>query len=156
VGALTPMPKRMRSRYDMTTTVHFILTCDGGSRGNGSPNSEGYGSFMVQIPDNESSLSNTRQYGTGVTNNEAEYMSLIDALEHVSRSFDSVAADVKTIKLTIRMDSATVIGHMSMGWRIKAPNLMPLAVKARDLINSFGKVTFEKIKENKMKEIIGH
>ena len=138
------------------TTVHFIVTCDGGSRGNGTPTSEGYGSFLIQLLDQSDSIMSGRDYGTGVTSNEAEYMSLIDALEHIFTAFTSVAGDLKTIELTIRMDSALVVGQMSLGHRIKAPNLQPLAIRARNLLNQFNKTTFEKISGDEMKEILGH
>lgn len=134
----------------------FLITCDGGSRGNGAPNSEGYGSFLIQLLDESQQLSNQLTFGIGITNNEAEYMSLIAALEHVATAFRSVAADLKTINLTVRMDSQLVIGQMANDWKIKAQNLIPLAIQAKSLISEFGSIRFEKISGDQMKTILGH
>lgn len=134
----------------------FLITCDGGSRGNGAPNSEGYGSFLIQLLDESQQLNNQLTFGTGITNNEAEYMSLIAALEHIATAFRSVAGDLKTIDLTVRMDSQLVIGQMAHDWKVKATNLIPLAVKAKSMISEFGSVRFEKISGEEMKTILGH
>ena len=139
-------------------TVHFIITCDGGSRGNHdkATESEGYGSFLIQMPNSPQRLDNHMTFGTGISNNEAEYMSLISALEHIQSSFLAAGADLKQIELTVRMDSQLVIGQLVQGWKVKAQNLIPLAVKAKALIQDFGKVTFDRISGDKMKEILGH
>ena len=133
----------------------FVITCDGGSRGNGSESSQGYGSFMIAARD-KVNIIHQLDFGTGVTNNEAEYKALIGALDHLANAFSAVAADLKTIKLTVRTDSALVIGQLSQDWKVKATNLMPLVIKASNKCHDFHSVVFEQISGDDMKKILGH
>jgi ribonuclease HI len=135
--------------------MEFVITCDGGSRGNGTEVAHGYGSYMINAPGNIGNI-HSLDFGGGITNNEAEYKALIGALNHISGAFLAVAADLKTIKLTIRTDSQLVVGHLSKGWKIKAHNLIPLAVKASSLCSQFASVEFEQISGEEMKSILGH
>ena len=135
--------------------IEFIVTCDGGSLGNGSVNSHGYGSYMINAPGNVGEIKRL-QFGEGVTNNEAEYMALIGALENISSAFLAVAADLKTIQLTVRTDSQLVIGQLSRGHKINAPNLRPLVIQASSLCQQFFLVEFEQITGVEMKQILGH
>jgi len=134
---------------------NFIVTCDGGSLGNGTENSEGYGSFLVEMPGQDSRFTSSRGYGQGVTNNEAEYLALLDALIHIKTAFESAATDLKTIHITVRTDSNLIIGHLTQGWKVK-PSLLYCVNSAKDLIAVFGSVTFDKISGQRMKEILGH
>jgi ribonuclease HI len=140
--------------------VTFIITCDGGSFGNNSKDvvSNGYGSFNITMPnhDHGNSITIAKEYGDGITNNEAEYMSLIDGMNHIINSFFSVSASLKKIAIIVRTDSQLVIGQLSKGWKIKAANLRPLAIKANSLMQEFGQVSFEQISGIEMKQILGH
>jgi len=133
----------------------FTITCDGGSLGNGSKDSIGYGSFMIAAEDKVNTI-HQLHFGSGVTNNEAEYLALIGALDHLAVAFTAVAADLKTIKITIKTDSQLVIGQLSMGWKVKAPNLRPLAIKAAAKCQQFNEVKFTRISGDTMKKILGH
>jgi ribonuclease HI len=133
----------------------FIITCDGGSLGNGSESSQGYGSYMIAGPGKTNAI--TREvYGEGITNNEAEYKALIAALKHIADAFTAVGGDLKTISLTVRTDSQLVIGQVWSGWKVKALNLRPLVDEARALCEKFRAVGYEKISGVEMKKILGH
>lgn len=139
--------------------MKLIIFVDGGSRGNHDKNitSQGYGSYIIYPEGSLSGLGKIHQrfYGEK-TNNEAEYLALISSLEHVTAAFESVAADLKTLTLEIHTDSQLVIGQMSKDWKINKPHLIPLAVKAKALLSSFGQIVFVKEKESFIKEILGH
>lgn len=135
--------------------IELTIICDGGSLGNGSIDSIGYGSFMALVGDNKSGKIHQRQFGEGVTNSEAEYKALIAGLEHVSTAFISAASDLKTIELTIRTDSQMVIGHICEKWKTK-PHLIPLRNRASELCDLFAKTTFVKMSGDEMKLILGH
>ena len=135
--------------------IHLTIICDGGSLNNGTPNSIGYGSFMVLAGDNKTGKLHQRQYGLGVTSSEAEYRAVISALEHVSAAFISAGTDLKTIQLTIRTDSLMVIGHICNNWKIK-PHLIPLRNRTSELCDLFAQATFLKIPGDEMKQILGH
>ena len=133
----------------------FVITCDGGSLGNGSKNAIGYGSFMIAEEDKVNEI-HRLHFGEDVTNNEAEYLALIGALDHLADAFTAVAADLKTIKITIKTDSQLVIGQLSQGWKVKAPNLRPLAIQAAAKCQQFQDVEFKRISGIEMKKILGH
>lgn len=137
--------------------VHFIVTCDGGSRGNHDKEiqSVGYGSFLIEIPGQDAQFAVRKEFGVGISNNEAEYLSLLAALNHIKSAFESAATDLKTIQLTIRTDSDLVIGHLTKGWKVKQ-HLLPLVDEAKALIPLFSSVTFDKMTGDRMKEVLGH
>jgi len=136
--------------------LEFIVTCDGGSLNNQTAEErQGYGSWTINPPGKRGDIV-SYNFGKGVTNNEAEYMALIKALEHISNAFLHVNADLKTIKLTVRTDSQLVVGQLSKGWKIKAQNLRPLVIKASSLCQQFFSVKFEQITGDEMKQILGH
>ena len=134
--------------------LEFVITCDGGSLNNGSVNSHGYGSYMINAPGNLGEIKRL-QFGKGVTNNEAEYMALIDALETISNAFIAAGANLKEIILTVQTDSQLVIGQLSKGHKINASNLRPLVDQAARLCQQFFFVQFEWVDGVEMKQILG-
>ena len=133
----------------------FAITCDGGSRNNQDPETrEGYGSWMIAAPHKTNKI-HTKEFGKGITNNQAEYMALIEGLKELSSAFTAAAADLKTIKVIVRTDCQLIIGHLTKEWKIKK-ELIPLAVRASALCQEFHSVIFEKVHEKDMKKILGH
>src|SRR5438093_13084925 len=76
-------PRRFDYRHRMPDHVlpHWVLRCDGGSRGNPGPGALGYALFD---PTGREVEARGRALGS-VTNNVAEYHALIAGLEAVSR-----------------------------------------------------------------------
>ena len=95
-------------------------------------------------------------FGAGITNNEAEYMIVIEALRLIKSVLEASGEIVKSNSILIKSDSALVIGQCSNGWKVKAATIMPLFTELMNLINEFGNVEFEKISGDKMKSILGH
>jgi ribonuclease HI len=98
----------------------LIVEADGGSRGN--PGQAAYGAL---IRDAESlAVLAAEGLPIGVaTNNVAEYRGLIAGLE-MAREVDPAAA------VEVRMDSRLVIEQMAGRWKIKHPDMKPLALAA--------------------------
>ncbi len=69
------------------------------------------------------------------TNNVAEYSGLIAGLE--------AAHELGAATVTVRMDSKLVVEQLSGRWKIKHPDMKPLADKAFALVERFDAVTFE-------------
>lgn len=102
----------------------LVVEGDGGSRGNPGP--AAYGA-LVSDPDTGEVL-NSEGLALGVaTNNVAEYSALIAGLE-MARAIDPDAA------LEVRMDSRLVIEQMAGRWKVKHPDMLPLARKAQQLV----------------------
>ncbi|GHD83730.1 bifunctional RNase H/acid phosphatase [Streptomyces naganishii] len=98
----------------------FIVEADGGSRGNPGP--AGYGAVVLDAATGEP-LAEAAEYLGVVTNNVAEYRGLLAGLR-AAHALDPGAA------VHVRMDSKLVVEQMSGRWKIKHPDLRPLATEA--------------------------
>ncbi|MFC9290732.1 reverse transcriptase-like protein, partial [Streptomyces sp. NPDC057052] len=110
----------------------FIVEADGGSRGNPGP--AGYGSVVIDAATGET-LAERAEYIGVATNNVAEYRGLLAGLR-AARELDPAAA------VRVRMDSKLVVEQMSGRWKIKHPDMKPLAAEAAR-IHPPGQVTYE-------------
>ena len=103
----------------------MILYADGAARGNPGP--AGAGAVLLD-EDGHIVAELTRARGRA-TNNVAEYSALILGLEEAKR-LGANAIDV-------RMDSLLVVEQLRGRWRTKHPGLIPLALRAGQLLASF-------------------
>ncbi|GAA0959539.1 bifunctional RNase H/acid phosphatase [Kribbella koreensis] len=102
---------------------HVIVEADGGSRGNPGPASYG---ALVRDPQTGEVIAQAGVTIGIATNNVAEYSGLIAGLE-LAREYAPDAS------IEVRMDSKLVIEQMAGRWKIKHPDMKPLAVKAQAL-----------------------
>ncbi|HEU4947804.1 MAG TPA: bifunctional RNase H/acid phosphatase [Kribbella sp.] len=103
--------------------AHVIVEADGGSRGNPGP--AAYGALVRDAATGEVLAQKAERLGV-TTNNVAEYSGLIAGLE--------LAAEVAPeASIEVRMDSKLVIEQMAGRWKIKHPDMRPLAIKAQSL-----------------------
>ncbi|MFF7336750.1 bifunctional RNase H/acid phosphatase [Streptomyces sp. NPDC008163] len=110
----------------MSLPRRFVIEADGGSRGNPGP--AGYGAVVID-PDTGETLAETAEYIGVATNNVAEYKGLVAGL----RAVGALIADgpVGTgVRVRVRMDSKLVVEQMSGRWKIKHPDMKPLAAEA--------------------------
>ncbi|MFD3926382.1 bifunctional RNase H/acid phosphatase [Streptomyces sp. NPDC058614] len=110
----------------------FIVEADGGSRGNPGP--AGYGSVVIDAATGET-LAEAAEYIGVATNNVAEYRGLIAGLK-AARDLDPSAP------VRVRMDSKLVVEQMSGRWKIKHPDMKPLAAEASRILPP-SQVTYE-------------
>jgi ribonuclease HI len=82
---------------------------------------EGQESKIAVMFENEMLI--VRKIDRKLTNNEAEYLALHEALAHY-----------RTYQDVIFTDSQLLVGQMTMGWKIKAENLIEIALKCKDLL----------------------
>ncbi|GAA2454566.1 bifunctional RNase H/acid phosphatase [Streptomyces glaucus] len=118
----------------------FIVEADGGSRGNPGP--AGYGAVVCDAATGET-LAETAEYLGVATNNVAEYRGLLAGLR-AAHGLDPEAA------VRVRMDSKLVVEQMSGRWKIKHPDLKPLAAEAGRVFPP-GRVTYEWIPRDRNK-----
>ncbi|MEU7716511.1 bifunctional RNase H/acid phosphatase [Streptomyces tibetensis] len=109
----------------------FIVEADGGSRGNPGP--AGYGAVVSDAATGET-LRETAEYIGVATNNVAEYRGLLAGLR-AAHALDPDAT------VHVRMDSKLVIEQMSGRWKIKHPDMKPLAAQAARVFPP-GRVTY--------------
>lgn len=118
----------------------FVVEADGGSRGNPGP--AGYGSVVLDSATGET-LAERAEYIGVATNNVAEYKGLIAGLK-AARELDPDAV------VLVRMDSKLVVEQMSGRWKIKHPDMKPLAAEAAKILPR-AQVTYEWIPREKNK-----
>ena len=100
---------------------HFIVTADGGSRGN--PGAAAYGAVIYE---NDKVV---KEIGAAIgeaSNNVAEYSGLIAGLK-AANEIDPAAT------ILVKMDSKLVIEQMSGRWKIKNIPLAKLAMEAKKI-----------------------
>jgi ribonuclease HI len=118
----------------------ILAYIDGGAGGNPGP--AGYG---VRVEDTDGNLIEEFYGALGVaTNNVAEYSGLLAALKW--------AAEHGHRDVHIRADSELLVKQMRGEYKIKKPDLQPLAARARLLMMELGKVTFEHVRREFNKE----
>ena len=109
-------------------TDKFEIIFDGGSLGNPG---KGYGSFSITRNGEEFDRQIEVQFGDNMTNNQAEYLSLIGALKSIVNNPDT---DLNNTDITIRGDSQLVLKQLMGEWKVKHPNMQPLWAEARGIL----------------------
>ncbi|GAB2581712.1 bifunctional RNase H/acid phosphatase [Kribbella endophytica] len=105
------------------TYTHVIVEADGGSRGNPGPASYG---ALVRDPATGEVIAQAGVTIGVATNNVAEYSGLIAGLELAAEYAPNASIEV-------RMDSKLVVEQMAGRWKVKHPDMKPLAIKAQSL-----------------------
>ncbi len=112
----------------------FEIVFDGGALGNPG---KGYGSYeitaMGQVVRHQ-----REEYGDNVTNNQAEYQTLIEALKWLAQDLGASATGAKVI---VNGDSLLVLNQLLGKWKVKNEGLRPLHREASELIRKFEDVT---------------
>ena len=111
----------------------LTLYADGAARGN--PGQAGSGAALVD--EHGDVVAEVMRFLGHTTNNVAEYTALIIGLEEARRRGIE--------ELDVRMDSLLVVEQMRGKWKIKHPNLVPLAARAIRLLSEFQHVDIRHI-----------
>lgn len=113
-----------------TTRMPVGVVFDGGSRGNPG---QGYGSYQLTIGD-QVEAPKRLQFSAQHTNNEAEYDTLIAALEAIVHR----AKDPGRVDLDMRGDSQLVIKQINGTWKIKDARMRERLGKVHALLQQLG------------------
>lgn len=120
----------------------IILHFDGGKRSSGAA----YGSFRVgNLPIER------RTFGSGYTSNQAEYKTLLDALEWLRRY-----AEPAVHRLVVYGDSQVVIRQLSGEITCRNTALQPLYAGAKDYLREYHHVQLRWVPRKDIVEIFGH
>ncbi|MBP6860621.1 MAG: reverse transcriptase-like protein [Candidatus Pacebacteria bacterium] len=122
--------------------MRFYIQADGGARGNPGP--AGSGAVVRDAEGN--TILEVSEFIGHATNNVAEYTAIIRALEGLK---ERLGADASQATVTIEMDSKLVVEQMEGRWKVKHPNMRPLAARAAVLALSFGHVSYAHIPREK-------
>ena len=113
----------------------YTLIFDGGAIGNPG---RGYGSFLVTNA-RGATIGDRLDFSPGgesITNNQAEYLTLIGALVRLKEVLGDRAGQAT---VDIRGDSQLVINQLLGRWKINNADLKPLHERARSLLDAFGR-----------------
>lgn len=109
------------------------IFADGGSRGNPGPS--GAGAIITVDGQTKATVSS---FVGHTTNNVAEYMGLLLALEK--------AIEIGIKQVDVYMDSELIVKQMKGIYRVKNEKLLPLFVKARGLASKFSSFTISHVR----------
>ena len=129
----------------------WVLHFDGGSRGNPGP---GYGSFVL-LQDGREVRRKRADFGRR-TNNEAEYLALIEGLKDALAYFSHQGVDAAQEALEVRGDSQLVLSQVRGNWRAREPRMGVLRDQALKLLGRFGRYTLVQVPRSKSVELLGH
>ena len=128
------------------------ITFDGGSLGNPG---KGYGSYLIEGVSESPAVVRLEFSSNGeiVTNNQAEYRTLISALRWL---IENPSVDPSAIDIEICGDSKLVIEQVAGRWKVKHPEIRPLHAEAAELLCCFHGVTLKWHRRNASVDVLGH
>jgi len=134
----------------------YTIYIDGGSRGNGSDSQEAYGSSKSN---NGWDWSPQRHYHFGnFTNNEAEYLVLLETLQNLIAAAETGFFDNDDI-VVIKSDSQLVVEQVNNRWKVKDDGLRLLHCRVHDklsLLSGTVIVAIEKAPRDEVFSVLGH
>ena len=128
----------------------FEIVFDGGSLGNPG---KGYGSYVISLNGDVFEAVDRMDHGDRLTNNQAEYMTLIAALRSLS---ESLGERSKQANVQIHGDSQLVVKQINGEWKVKHANMVPLVREARELFKAFRSCKISWHPRAKSVERLGH
>ena len=118
--------------------MRLSVECDGGSRGNPGP--AGTGSSVKDAAGAE--VGCVWQFIKHATNNVAEYQGLINGLNLAREIAEQQGVKPGSLSVDVRMDSKLVVEQMSGRWKIKHPDMKPLAQEVKRIEGQLAQVSY--------------
>jgi ribonuclease HI len=135
-----------------TRDTPYIVTFDGGA----DPNpGKGYGSFHIVSPTGQSLLERRDYSGHGrpMTNNQAEYRTLIEALQFLKQKLGE-RAPVEHVR--VDGDSQLVINQVQGTWKVRQEELKPLRAQAASIGSTFASIVYRWHRRDNSVRLLGH
>lgn len=135
-----------------SSPMGYEVVFDGGSRGNPGP---AYGSYRIRRSGDEPRKPVRLNLGRK-TNNEAEYLTLIQALEDLLVEFNRESIDPATVQLKVYGDSQLVIRQLRGEWKAKEPRMRSLRDRVLKLTARFGALDYHHQARWRSVSALGH
>jgi ribonuclease HI len=132
--------------------LQLELVFDGGSLGNPG---KGYGSFRLTVDGEHLSIEEL-DFGDNITNNQAEYGTLIEGLKVAIEYLQEHAVSPKAASIEILTDSKLVVEQVNGRWKVKNDGLKPLCAEARSLLGQFGNAKLSWHRRANSVKVLGH
>ena len=136
-----------------SSSADYLIIWDGGSKGNPGL---GYGSYQLTAVRTGKSRKEALEFPGRMTNNEAEYETLISALDTLATKIREHGRDPKDYALDLRGDSQLVIFQVLGKWKAKDERMSAYRDRARALLRQFGSYTLTHHDRSKSVEVLGH
>ena len=130
----------------------YVIVFDGGSLGNPG---KGYGSYLLISPTGKK-VHQELDFSDDLprmTNNQAEYRTLIEALKHLR---ELLAERASSTTVRVEGDSQLVLNQLSGTWKVKNLGLQILHAEAREILAAFGSVELKWHPRARSVRILGH
>lgn len=135
------------------STADYRIIFDGGSKGNPG---EGYGSYEITAVRNGKSRTERLEFGDNMTNNEAEYETLIGALSTLAERIEAAGKSPTAYTLDIRGDSQLVIFQVLGKWKAKDARMAHYRDTVRHLLQKYKGYTLRHHDRSKSVAALGH
>ena len=133
--------------------MDYTLIFDGGSRGNPGP---AFGSYaIIRNADGWRRIVRLDFEGE-LTNNEAEYETLIAGLQALIDHIEQAGGDPQRFSVEVRGDSRLVIHQVAGRWKVRKHHLRPLWDRARELLQRFGAYELTWQPRETTQAVLGH
>jgi ribonuclease HI len=151
--ALPTTPMLDGTRQEGAFQADYILHFDGGSRGNPG---QGYGSYALLQGHNGPRQPQRLQFGDMVTSNEAEYDTLIAALERLLEELRERGEEPTQKALEVRGDSRLVLQQIQGLWKAKDERMRERRDRALRLLRRFGRFQLKEVPRSESVAVLGH
>lgn len=133
--------------------MDYTLIFDGGSLGNPG---QGYGSYALTRNTDGKQRLERLEFGDEMTNNVAEYKSLIAGLADILDTIEGAGRDPSEFSIEVRGDSRLVLNQTAGEWKVKKRHLRPLCDRARELLEHFGQFELTWQEREASVDVLGH
>jgi ribonuclease HI len=131
----------------------YVITFDGGAQGNPGP---GYGSYaLTRVSDGKSDVVRL-DFGRSMTNNEAEYETLIAGLQALIERIEAAGRSPAVFSVEVRGDSALVIHQVQGDWKTKDERMRLLRNRVRELLARFEGYRLTLQARDELVRVLGH
>jgi ribonuclease HI len=131
----------------------YILVFDGGSKGNPG---WGYGSYAITRVQDGAQRLERLDFGDEYTSNEAEYDTLIAALQDLLDRIEEAGRQPQEFALEVRGDSALVINQVQGTWKAKDPRMKERRDRCIRLLRQFGSMALKLQPREESVRVLGH
>ncbi len=137
------------SAGEWTGPADYLIVFDGGSLGNPGA---GYGSFAAFAGSDPGQV-HRLEFAGSMTNNEAEYHTLLAALRHLAQQLGPRAAEAG---VEVRGDSQLVIQQVLGRWKAKDDRMRGLRDDVRAALRPFGRFRLVQQPREHSVRVLGH
>ncbi len=131
----------------------YVLVFDGGSTGNPGP---GYGSYaLIRATDGEKRVVRL-DFGGEMTNNEAEYDTLIAGLNDLIRRLTEAKRSPAGFSIEVRGDSSLVINQVGGVWKARDERMRARRNQVRELLQRFAAYGLKLQPRQESVKVLGH